>query len=90
MLWSSKLRTLVVEVYFSNGRSVNAVQRSFRHHFDIPPRDRVPDRKCVLMRVDAFRAKINVSKERNGARKTIGAPENVEPVRVSIQICMRQ
>ncbi|GFU58400.1 DUF4817 domain-containing protein [Trichonephila clavipes] len=72
-----------MEVYFSNGLSVIEVQRTFRRHFDIPPRGRVPDQKCVLMSMDAFRATGNVSKERKGPPKTVRTPENVE--RVSTQ-----
>ncbi|GFV07187.1 hypothetical protein TNCV_3602051 [Trichonephila clavipes] len=45
LLWSRQQRAFVVQAYFSNGRSVIAMQRAFRHHFDIPPRGYVPDRK---------------------------------------------
>ncbi|GFX44804.1 hypothetical protein TNCV_1826661 [Trichonephila clavipes] len=31
-----------VEVYFSNSRSLVALQRAFRRHFIIPPQSRVP------------------------------------------------
>ncbi|GFS51226.1 hypothetical protein TNCV_3533061 [Trichonephila clavipes] len=55
------------------------VQRAFRRHFDIPPRDHVPDRKCVLRTTE------NVSKERKGPLKTVRTPGTVERVRVSIQ-----
>ncbi|GFS73898.1 transposable element Tcb2 transposase [Trichonephila clavipes] len=57
----------------------------FRRHFDIPPRSRVPYRKCVLMWMDAFRATGNVPKEIKGPLKTVRTFENVERVRVSIQ-----
>ncbi|GFV98337.1 RNase H domain-containing protein [Trichonephila clavipes] len=50
------------EAHFSISRSVTAVQCAFRRNFDIPLRGRVPDRKCILMWVDAFRATENVSK----------------------------
>ncbi|GFY02907.1 hypothetical protein TNCV_3507871 [Trichonephila clavipes] len=56
MLWSRQQWAFTVEAYFSNDRSVVAVQRAFRRHFDIPPRGHVPDRKCDLMEDDAFRA----------------------------------
>ncbi|GFX36256.1 hypothetical protein TNCV_4931691, partial [Trichonephila clavipes] len=58
------------------------VQRVFRLHFDIPPRCRVPDRKCVLMWMD-------VSKGRKGPPKTIITHENVGRVRVTIQTGMK-
>ncbi|GFT64331.1 hypothetical protein TNCV_403211 [Trichonephila clavipes] len=76
------------EAYFSNGQSEIAVLRVFRLHFDIPTQDCVPDQKCVLMCVDAFRATVNVSKEGKGPPKTIRTPENVKRVLVSIQASM--
>ncbi|GFX11427.1 DUF4817 domain-containing protein [Trichonephila clavipes] len=66
MLWSRTQRAFAVEDYFSNGCSVTAVQRDFRRHFDIPPSGHVPDWKCVLMWMDAFRTTGNVSKEKKG------------------------
>ncbi|GFU79142.1 DUF4817 domain-containing protein [Trichonephila clavipes] len=63
MLWSRQQRAFAVEAYSSNGPSVIAVQREFICHFDIPPRGHVPDRKCVSMWNDAFRATENVFKE---------------------------
>ncbi|GFW32087.1 DUF4817 domain-containing protein [Trichonephila clavipes] len=49
MLSSRQQRAFAVEAYFSNSRSVIAVQRAFRRHFNIPPRGHVPDRKFVSM-----------------------------------------
>ncbi|GFT69823.1 hypothetical protein TNCV_3222761 [Trichonephila clavipes] len=40
-----------------------------RRHFDIPPRGHVHDRKCVLMRMDAFRATGNDSKKGKDLRR---------------------
>ncbi|GFT87858.1 DUF4817 domain-containing protein [Trichonephila clavipes] len=77
MLWSRQQRAFAVEAYFSNGWSGMVVQRAFCGHFDIPLRGRVPDLKCVLMWMDAFQPIGNVSKERDGSPKTVGAPENV-------------
>ncbi|GFV66368.1 elongation factor P [Trichonephila clavipes] len=74
MLWSRQQRAFAVEAHFYKDRSVIAVQRAFRRHFDIPPRNHVPNRKCVLMWNDAFRATGNVYKERKGPPKT--EPEN--------------
>ncbi|GFT77820.1 DUF4817 domain-containing protein [Trichonephila clavipes] len=86
MLWSRQQSAFAVEAHFSNGWSVFAVQRAFRHHFDIHPRNRVPpDRKCVLMWMDAFRATGNVFKERELPLKTVRTSENVQRVRVPIQ-----
>ncbi|GFV11176.1 uncharacterized protein TNCV_2719191 [Trichonephila clavipes] len=62
-----------------------AAQRAFPRHFNIPPRGRVPDRKCVLMWMDAIREAGNVSKQREGPPKTVRTPENVKRIRVSIQ-----
>ncbi|GFT25004.1 DUF4817 domain-containing protein [Trichonephila clavipes] len=88
MLWSSQQRAFAVEAYFSNGRSVVAVQCAFHRRFGISPRGRVPGRKCVLMWIDAFRATGNVSKERKGPPKIIRTTENVELAHVTIQTSM--
>ncbi|GFW74750.1 hypothetical protein TNCV_963251 [Trichonephila clavipes] len=71
-LWihSRKQRsTFAVDTYFSNGRSVISVQRPLCRHFDISPGGHVPDHKSVLMWMDAFRGKGNVSKERKGPHR---------------------
>ncbi|GFS95949.1 hypothetical protein TNCV_4277421 [Trichonephila clavipes] len=51
MLWSRQQQVFSMEAFFSNGRSVIAVQHGFRRHIDIPPRGHVPDWKCVLIPV---------------------------------------
>ncbi|GFW81905.1 hypothetical protein TNCV_2885791 [Trichonephila clavipes] len=56
MLRSKQQRAFTVEMYFSNGPSVIVVQCDFRRQCDIPPRDRILDRECFLMWMDAFRA----------------------------------
>ncbi|GFW13780.1 DUF4817 domain-containing protein [Trichonephila clavipes] len=53
MLWSRQQRAFAVEAYFSNSQSVIAVQRTFRRSFNVPPLDYVPDRKYVLMWMEA-------------------------------------
>ncbi|GFW53283.1 hypothetical protein TNCV_4075041 [Trichonephila clavipes] len=60
-----------VEAYFSNDRSMIAVQRAFHSYFNIPSRGHVLNRKCVSMWMDAFRAAKNVSKERKDPPKTV-------------------
>ncbi|GFW64330.1 DUF4817 domain-containing protein [Trichonephila clavipes] len=70
LLWRQQ-HALAVEVYFSNGGSVVALQRAFRRNIDIPTRGHAPHQKCVLIRMDAFRATENVSKERNELPKTL-------------------
>ncbi|GFV53561.1 hypothetical protein TNCV_1177571 [Trichonephila clavipes] len=55
MLWSRQEYAFAMEAYFSNGRLVIAVQRAFHRHFDIHPQGHVPNWKCILMWVDAFR-----------------------------------
>ncbi|GFW97780.1 hypothetical protein TNCV_1425431 [Trichonephila clavipes] len=57
MLWSRQQHAIAGETYFSNGRSVIAVQRAFRRHFDFPLRGGVPGRKCVLMWMEAWPSK---------------------------------
>ncbi|GFT63963.1 adenylate cyclase type 2 [Trichonephila clavipes] len=92
------LRTHGVETFLirknqpsvSPSKSLIVVQRIFRRHFDIPPRGNVPDRKCVLMWMVAFRAKRNVSRERKGPPKTVRTLGNVGRVRVSFQTGMWQ
>ncbi|GFX34857.1 DUF4817 domain-containing protein [Trichonephila clavipes] len=64
MLGSRQQRIFAVGEYFSNCRSVIAVQRAFHRHFDIPPRGHVPDWKCVLMWINAFQRKCLERKER--------------------------
>ncbi|GFT41106.1 hypothetical protein TNCV_5034001 [Trichonephila clavipes] len=61
---------------------------SSRCECDITTRGRVSDRKCVLIRMDDFRATRNVSKEMKGSPKAARTSENVERIRVSIQIGM--
>ncbi|GFV86125.1 hypothetical protein TNCV_671221 [Trichonephila clavipes] len=53
MLWSRQQSAFVVEAYFSNGQSAIVVQRVYCRPFYIPPLGRVPDRKYVLMWMDA-------------------------------------
>ena len=84
MLWSREERAFAVEAYFSNGHAVIAVQRAFRRHFKIPSRGRVPDRKSILLWVDAFKETGSVSKRRKGPTRTVTTPENVERVRQSM------
>jgi len=55
MVWSNEQRAFVVETYFSQSHSIVAVQRAFRTRYQIPPRDRVPDRKSILLWVENFR-----------------------------------
>ena len=84
MVWSREERAFAVETYFSNAHSVIVVQRAFRRHFHLPPRGRVPDRKSILLWVDAFRETGNVSKKRKGPSKTVTTPQKVEQVRQSM------
>ncbi|KFM61606.1 hypothetical protein X975_19592, partial [Stegodyphus mimosarum] len=53
-----------VESYFSSGRSIIAMQREFRNHFNIVPIGHVPDRKSILLLVDTFRETSNVQKKK--------------------------
>ena len=52
------------QTYFSQSHSIVAVQRAFRTHYQIPPRDRVPDRKSILLWVENFRETGSVSEKR--------------------------
>ena len=44
--------------------SIVAVQRAFRTRYQIHPRDRVPDRKSILLWVENFRGTGSVSEKR--------------------------
>jgi len=64
MVWSNEQRPFAVETYFSQSHSIVAVQRAFRSCYQIPPRDRVPDRKSILLWVENLRETGSVSEER--------------------------
>ena len=64
MVWSNEQRPFAVETYFSQSHSIVAVQGAFRTRYQIPPRDRVPDRKSVLLWVENFRETGSVSEKR--------------------------
>ncbi|GFW47339.1 hypothetical protein TNCV_335102 [Trichonephila clavipes] len=90
MLWLTQQRTFAVETYFPDDRSVIAVQRVYRRHFDIPPQGHNPDWKWVLRRLGTpkmtdLSTTGNVSKERKGPSKTARTPENMERARMPIQ-----
>ena len=84
MVWSNEQRPFAVETYFSQSHSIVAVQRAFRTRYQIPPRDRVPDRKYILLWVENFRETGSVSEKRWGRPRTSGTPENIEAVRRSV------
>jgi len=64
--------------------TIVAVQRAVRTRYQIPPRDRVPDRKSILLWVENFRGTGSVSKKRRGRPRTSRTPENIEAVRRSV------
>jgi len=64
VVWSNEQRAFSVETYFSQSHSTVAVQRAFRTRYQIPPRDRVPDRKSILLWVENFRETGSVSEKR--------------------------
>ena len=64
MVWSNEQRAFAVGTYFSQSHSIVAVQRAFRTRYQIPPRDRVPDRKSILLWVEKFRKTRSVSEKR--------------------------
>ena len=63
-VWSNKQRAFAVETYFSQSHYIVAVQHAFHTRYQIPPRDRVPDRKSILLWVENFRGMGNVSKKK--------------------------
>jgi len=84
MVWSNEQRAFAVETYFSQSHSIVAVQRVFRTRYQIPPRDRVPGRKSILLWVENFRETGSVSEKRWGRPGTSRTPENIEAVRRSV------
>ena len=64
--------------------TIVAVQRAVRTRYQIPPRDRVPDRKSILLWVENFRGTGSVSKKRRGRPRTSRTPGNIEAVRRSV------
>ena len=63
-VWSNVQRAFAVETYFSQSHSIVAVQRAFRTRYQIPPRDRVPDRKYILLWVENLRETGSVSEKK--------------------------
>jgi len=84
MVWSNEQRALAVETYFSQSHSIVAVQRVFCTRYQIPPLDRVPDLKSILLWVENFREMGSVSEKRWGRPRTSLTPENIEAVRWSV------
>ena len=84
MVWSNEQRAFSVETYFSQSHSIVAVQRAFSTRYQIPPRDRVPDRKSILLWVENFKERGSVSEKRWGRPRTSRTPENIEAVRRSV------
>jgi len=66
MVWSKEQRAFAVETYFSQSHSIVAVQRAFCTRYQIPPRDRVPDRKSILLWVENFTGKGKCVKKEEG------------------------
>ena len=64
MVWSNEQRAFAVETYFSQSPSIVAVQRAFRTRYQIPSRDRVPDRNPILLWGENFRETGNVSEKK--------------------------
>ena len=64
MVWSNEQRPFAVETYFSQSHSIIAVQRVFRTCYQIPPRERVSDRKSILLWVENLRETGSVSEKR--------------------------
>ena len=54
MVWLNEQRAFAVETYFSQSHSIIAVQLAFCTRYQIPPQDRVPDRKFILLWVENF------------------------------------
>ena len=84
MVWSNEQRAFAVETYLSQSHSIVAVQRAFRTRYQIPLRDRVPDRKSILLWVENFMETGSVSEKRWGRPRTSRTPENIEAVRRSV------
>jgi len=64
MVWSNKQHAFAVETYFSQSHSIVVVQRAFHTRNQIPLRDRVLDRKYILLWVENLRETGSVSEKR--------------------------
>ena len=84
MVWSNEQRVFAVETYFSQSHSIVAVQRAFRTRYQISARDRVPDRKSILLWVENFRETGSVSEKRWGRPRSSRTPENIVAVSRSV------
>jgi len=84
VMWFNEQRAFAVETYFSQSHSIVVVHRAFRTRYQIPLRDRVPDRKSILLWVENFREMGSVSEKRRGLPRTSRTPENIEAVRRSV------
>ena len=71
MVWSNEQRAFAVETYFSQSHPIVAVQCAFRTRYQIPPRDRVPDRKSILLWVENFRETGSVSEKKMRTNKDL-------------------
>uniref|UniRef100_UPI00358E2D47 uncharacterized protein n=1 Tax=Myxine glutinosa TaxID=7769 RepID=UPI00358E2D47 len=85
MAWSGAHHVFAVEAFFTNNRSVIAVQRAFRRRFSIPQNQSVPDRKTILQWVENFRATGSALKRKSPGRpRSARMPENIEALRRSV------
>ena len=81
MAWSGEHRAFVVEQFVKNGKSVVAMQRSFRRHFSLNRHDPVPTGKTIRQWVSNFRQTSSALKRRRSGRpRTRTAEENVTAV----------
>ena len=78
--WTKLERAFAVEAFFSSGRSIVAMQRAFRRHFNIAPRGCVPGRQSIISWVNNFRETGNVKKKKPGLPRTARSPQNIEAV----------
>jgi len=83
-VYSNEQRAFAVETYFSQSHSIVAVQRAFRTCYQIPPRDRVQDRKSILLWFENFRESGSVSEKRWGRPRNSRKSQNIEDVRRSV------
>lgn len=68
---SNEQRSIALQKYSSENKSVVAVERELRTYFGIPPRNNFPDRKPVLLWINDFRACGSVLQKRDEAPREL-------------------
>lgn len=83
--WSVQHRSFAVEAFLRNNECFAATRRTFRTHFNLPPRATVPNNKSIAKWVDDFRRHGNVAPKTVTRVANVMTPENVDRARMSVE-----